>query len=204
MMKSFVAVAVGFFAFVAAANAGIVGVDVGTGAPPATLGGYTISALPLDLTPDFTSVGGAPGSPPLSGAITFSPALDAYTVGASWASWSHGYTGRVYYTGSATTATIGLPASTGAFLFYAEPNPFAVWGITATADDGTFVTASVNGSGGANGFGFYGTGGTSLASITVTSGVDFAVGEFYGVRVPEPATLTVLALGALSLLRRRL
>jgi hypothetical protein len=198
-MKSFVAVA--FFAFAGVANAAIVGVNVGTGAPPAFLGTYAISALPLDGRADFSTVSDAPGSPPLSGDVTFSSPATLYTVGASWSTWSHGYTGRVYYPGT-TSVTLGLPASTGAFLFYAEPNPFALWDITATADDGTFITTSVDGAGGANGFGFYGTGGTSLASITVSSAVDFGVGEFYGARVPEPATLTVLALGALMLIRR--
>lgn len=202
-MKSLVVVAVASFVFVGAANAAIVGFDAGTGAPPALLGPYTISALPDDTRAVIGDVSDAPGSPPLSGDITFSLPLSHREIGSGWATWSHGYTGDVYYTNGATSVTIGLPAGTGAFLFYAEPNPFEVWSITAEAHDGTTLTRDVDGSGGANGFGFYGTGGSELASITVSSGVDFAIGEFYGARVPEPATLSLLALGALTLLRRR-
>jgi hypothetical protein len=127
---------------------------------------------------------------PVAGTIGFDEALSHDTVEnpntqtGCWATWSNGYLGDVYSTfGSAnkTQVTISLPSGTQAFYFYAEPNAFAGFTITATAQDGTSSgPVTVNGNAGAKYYGFYGTGGATLSSITVTdtdtSG--FAVGEF--------------------------
>jgi hypothetical protein len=98
--------------------------------------------------------------------------------------------------------TLTLPDNTGAFYFYAEPNPFSVWTITATAQDGTLVSQDVDGSSGASYFGFYGTDGSLLSSIAITSSVDFAIGEF-GIAagsgapvVPAPGAILLGTLGA--------
>jgi len=134
-----------------------------------------------------------------AGTIGFTPALrhDHQTTapgGGCWATWSHGYTGDVYDTVSAadpTTATITLPSGTNAFYFYAEPNQFSVLTIQATAQNGTTSgPISVDGNGGAQYFGFYGTGGVTVASITVTTSdpQGFAVGEF-GISVAPPVIL---------------
>ena len=191
-----------------AAFAGIIAADLGTGAPPATLGGFTMTPFPLSGIPGLTDITLLPS--PLGGDIAFAPAVNKRGIGAGWATWSHGYTGDVFYTNGALSLLMTLPASTAAFYFYAEPNPFAVFTITATANDGTSLSLSVDGSGGANGFGFYGTGGSTIASITVSSSVDFAVGEFGiakdGVTpVPEPSLCLLLgiALGAICLVTRR-
>jgi hypothetical protein len=117
-----------------------------------------------------------------AGSITFSPALTHVRVGNGWATWSHGYTGDVYYTtNNPPTITITLPAGTNAFYLYAEPNTLSPFNVTATAQDGTTSgPIVVNGNGGASYFGFYATGGAALAAITVTSDdtQGLGVGEF--------------------------
>jgi len=63
----------------------------------------------------------------------------------------------VYYSNGATSLSIILPTDTAAFLFYAEPDPFQVFTIEATAQDGTVISQNVDGFAGAAGYGFYGT-----------------------------------------------
>jgi hypothetical protein len=146
---------------------------------------------------------------PLGGDVGFSVAVSHREIGSGWVSWSHGYTGDVYYSNGATSVTLTLPAQTGAFYFYAEPNPFAVHTITATSA-GESISQDVDGSGGASYYGFYTTDALDpILSITVSSAVDFAVGEF-GISktaaVPEPGTFAIWGtLGGLGLIvaRRR-
>jgi len=174
----------------ASSFASITAVDLGTGAPPASLGGYAITLFPDDGRPVINDVSDVPS--PLGGDVTFSPDLSHRKIGTGWATWSHGYTGDVYYSNGATSITLGLPADTAAFLFYAEPNPFAVFTITATANDGTLLSVDVDGFAGANGYGFYTTA-TALTSITVSSSIDFAVGEFGIAKGVIPETSTVVS-----------
>jgi hypothetical protein len=166
---------------------------------------------PLDLTDAdpsgvFADVTTVPGTPDC-GPITFSIPMSHRKIGLGWATWSAGspatWDTSVYYTNGALSVTIGLPALTKGFAFFAEPNPFGLWEITATDQDGTPHVQTIEGFAGAAGFSFYGTGATTLSSVTVSSTVDFAVGEFYITCVPEPASLGLLALGALAVLRRR-
>jgi hypothetical protein len=149
----------------------------GSAAPPATLGPYSMTAFGLDPQALSAQVSGV--SDP-AGAIAFAPSLAHVRIGTGWATWSHGYLGDVYST-PGTQITITLPAGTKAFYLYAEPDRFATLSIEATAQDGTTSgPIPVQGSAGAQYFGFYGTGGATLASITVTSTdpTGFAVGEF--------------------------
>jgi hypothetical protein len=149
----------------------------GTAAPPATLGPYTMTPFGLDAQTLGVNV---PGVSDPAGTIGFTPSLTHARVNQGWATWSHGYTGDVYYTGG-TQITITLPAGTKAFYFYAEPNNFALFSVEATAQDGTTSgPISVDGNAGAKYFGFYATGETTLESITVTTSdtTGFAVGEF--------------------------
>jgi hypothetical protein len=151
----------------------------GTAAPPATLGPYQMTPFGTDPQPSGQTVTGVTAP---AGEITFSGALEHLTVGAGWATWSHGYPGDVYATYSSATpdsVTVTMPPNTIAFYLYTEPNPFAVIDITATTDHGTTSGAiPVNGHAGAQYFGFYTDGSTSIQTITVSSSTDFAIGEF--------------------------
>jgi len=199
-------------AFAAAANAAIVGVALGSGArtDPMPLGPFSLKLLPADTTAVFSTVTSVPGTPPLTGPVGFSFGLSHRKIGSGWATWSPGspatWDKSVYYTNLQGSVTMNLPAGTAAFAFYAEPNPFGQYTFTVTANDGTKIVQDAHGSSGAAGFGFYGTGGTLITSITAAitgpSVTDFAIGEFYGA-VPEPTSLGLLAVGALALLRRR-
>lgn len=190
-------------AIAGSAQAQISVADLGTGAPPATLGGFNMLAFGDDTRPvinDVNDITVADGAP--FGTLGFGAPVSHREIGAGWGTWSHGYTGDVYYTNGATSLVLNLPADTGAFYLYAEPNPFGVFNITATANDGTTLTLGVEGNAGANGYGFWSTGG-ALTSITVSSDIDFAVGEFGIARVPTPGAFALLGLGGLVATRRR-
>ncbi len=150
----------------------------GTAAPPATLGPYTMTPF----GPDSRTLGEQVSdvSDP-AGTIGFAPSLTHTRIGSGWSTWSHGYTGDVYYLIPGSQITITLPAGTKAFYFYAEPNTFDVFSVEATAQDGTTSgPIPVQGYSGAQYFGFYGNGSATLASITVTTSdtSGLAVGEF--------------------------
>ncbi len=208
-MKLFSAVALTLSS--TACLAGISVADLGTGAPPATLGVYSITLFPPDGTPEFTPLTDV--ASPLGGNVTFDIAAEHRIVGSSWATWSHGYLGDIYFAPNVSSLTISLPASTGAFVFYVEGDALAEASFTATANDGASLTLAILGNAGANGFGFYSDGITPLTSITLVnnSGGDFAVGEF-GISadtgaVPEASTwvsgMVLVALGGWVAGRRR-
>jgi hypothetical protein len=150
----------------------------GTSAPPGTLGPFPMTKAAADSRP--VSLGTAVSDFTLpDGTMTFSPGVLHLTIGHPWATWSNGYTGDVYYD-SGTTLTMTLPAGTSAFYFYVEPNTLASVTVAATAQDGTTSgPESFSGFRSARYFGFYGTGGATVTTITVSgpSG-GFAVGEF--------------------------
>lgn len=150
-------------------------VDLGTAAPPGTLGSYTMTPFGPDGRPHFNDEVDVPS--PLGGVVGFSSPANHRAIGDGWATWSHGYTGDVYYTNGALSISLIMPANTGAFYLYAEPNPFGPFTMTVTDSTGATITTTVEGDSGANGFGFY-TNMGSLVSISVSSTVDFAIGEF--------------------------
>ncbi len=157
----------------------------GTNAPPPTLGPYTMTPFGPDPYPvgTFTFVDGVEDP---AGTIGFTPLMVHDTIGNGWATWSHGYTGDVYDTYHYDYAdkqhrTISLPPGTKAFYFYAEPQQFALLQIQATAQDGTTSgPIDVQGLAGAQYYGFYATGDSTLSSIDVstTDPTGFAIGEF--------------------------
>ena len=157
--------------------------SVGTGAPPDKLGGHAMTAFVLDSRVTGIEVSSVPDP---SGTILLSPSLWHYRVGAGWATWSHGYTGDIYYVPQAApgvdpTVELTLPQDTKAFAFYAEPNTFASFTVEAISSDGTSSEpVSIQGNSGARYFGFYGTNGRTVSSIVVTASDPrgFAIGEF--------------------------
>lgn len=151
----------------------------GTSAPPATLGGFAMTTFDADSQPEGT----VDTVPYGSDSIGFSSGLTHLHVPSSWRTWSHGYSGDVYFTGEEEnpSVTIDLPTGTNAFYFYAEPNTFDSFTVEAIANDGTSSEPiDVEGNSGARYFGFYGTEGRTVASITVSASdpSGFAIGEF--------------------------
>jgi hypothetical protein len=173
----------------------------GTGAPPPTLGPYTMTPFAADgraLGVDVTDVPGPTGD------LLFDRNMNHRRIGSGWATWSHGYTGDVYVEdGTSDQVVMMLPPDTGAFYFYAEPNAFASYNVTATAQDGTTSgPISVQGNSGAQYFGFYSTGGAPLLSITVDvdpAAGGFAVGEF-GIAQHKPVGGVTVPVSPLVLL----
>ena len=140
----------------------------------------------------------APATP--TSVFSFTPSLKLLTIGNNWCAsdWAGGtYSGRIYDTPGTTpltgdTLTITLPAPMSAVYFYAQPSMFGALNSTATAQDGTSVSSgptpseafSCSGTNPPSGqfFGFYGTSGDKIQSITVSLEralvPDFAVGDF--------------------------
>ena len=199
-----------------AVDAAVVFTNLGTVAPPATLGPFTVTAfstVPQAAIADGTSVSVIPGSP-ITGSLSIVPNFEKRTIGLGWATWSHGYVGPVFAGIGQTAVSMSLPTGTsgvGAFRFYVEPNAFAVFNISATTNGGgtTGGSIAVTGDSGANGFGFYTTAGESLQTVLVTAepaAGGFTIAEF-GIAplVPVPALpvlvliLLAVALGTFAL-----
>ncbi len=158
--------------------------DVGTEAPPPTLGGYTMETVNPTPTELGELVSGIEGP---TGTIAFSEPLRYERVAEGWETWSNGYTGAVYTVshlngeGLAETV-ITLPFNTGAFYLYAEPDEFENFSVTATAQDGTTSgPTTVYGEAGAQYFGFYASCGNAVSTIRITDGEsdpELGIGEF--------------------------
>jgi hypothetical protein len=190
-------------------------VNLGTAAPPGTLGLiYTMEAFPNDTSAAGSLVASlAPPAAPVSGQLAFLPELVHYEIvsGGVWGTWSHGYAGDVYHLNEfdlgTNVLTMTLPTDTKAFAFYLEPGFFDLYDFSINVD--TFagsslspITASINGDGGATGFGFYTDDPSdSLTSITITGDGTwpdgFAVGEFSINSIPNvpDGGTTLLLLG---------
>lgn len=204
----------------ASAFAGTVNVSAtgSTGVAPATVGGFAMTAFPDDGRANFTLVTdvAAPGG----GVVGFGNQVSLREIGAGWATWSHGYTGDVYFSNAFSSVTLTLPASTVAFYLYAEPERFADLNIAVSGTDGgapVQTSTFVDGQNGAERFEFWMTGGGTLTSITVSMGGGelFAIGEFGisrdqsptapSVPLPSSALSGLAVLGVLGVigLRRR-
>jgi len=150
----------------------------GTAAPPDTLCGYMMTPFADDPRPTLEDVDFVE-SPCGWGQIDFSIPLNHRKIGDGWNSWSHGYTGDVYYSNGAASVTITLPPGSCAFYFYVEPNPYDVIQFTAETADGTSSGSfSADGQGGAA---YVGVCCDDIQTVTISTddGVtDFAIGEF--------------------------
>jgi len=93
---------------------GSVAVDTspGTAAPPATLGPYTMTPFAPDDRPLRANVGTVPAP---EGNLLFNQQVEHRRIGQFWPSWSHGYSGDVYWTIGATILDLIPPANTKAF-----------------------------------------------------------------------------------------
>ncbi len=164
----------------------------GNGAPPKSLGGFALTPFAADPGADdsFETTVPAPGG----GALQFTPAMEHFAEteldDASWGDpTTNNYQGDVYWTNGGESQRFVLPANTRAFSFYVVPNvssnngvPLTA-GITVTDQRGdTFGPTNVSGDDGqAMEFGFYGTGGDTIKSLTVTNesaNSDLVLGEF--------------------------
>lgn len=168
----------------------------GSGAPPATLGGYTMVPSPLDTRDDGSTVSDAPATPTSS--FTFDQSQEILTIPLTWCTtnWAGGtYAGPVYYSQGASTMTITLPSPSSAVYLYATPNDTGTFTMkaTATGQNGASVASggvpvpvsSCQDTGAsAQYFGFYGTNNDKITSVTVSiddlnaNQMDFAVGDF--------------------------
>ena len=198
----------------------IVDTSPGTGAPPGTLGGYSMVAFPDDPTPEGTMITqlAPPPTALVTGNLEFATedglGVEHMLVGPSprlWDTWSHGYTGDLYFNADNDLLLFHLPLRTMAFSMNIQPNlkddfEFVVFG------DRTFAVLDINGNGGARYVGFYSNTADPLDLVYIRQTSEdsdgFAVGEFMinGI-IPEPGTwagLTALGLGVWALARRRL
>jgi hypothetical protein len=153
--------------------------SVGTAAPPDTLGGHPMTAFGPDPSPLMQDVTSITDPCDIEGSITFSAGMNHRHIGSGWMTWSHGYTGDVYYNNLHQDVVVSLPEVTNcAIYFYIEPDPFTPeHSFTITADDGTSATFSALGSAGAAYCGIFGA---AIQSFTIhdNDSVGYAIGEF--------------------------
>jgi hypothetical protein len=172
----------------------------GNGAPPPKLGGFTMGSSPQDQRANNAPVMDAPATSASS--FSFDQPVTLLTVHQNWCSsnWAGGtYRGRIYNV-LQRTVKVTLPSPMSAVYFYGQPDQLSDFApalnLTARAQDGSAVTV-------ASGptpsqahhcdqgrppsgqfFGFWGTNGDKIQSITVsfdspTADVtDFAIGNF--------------------------
>jgi dTDP-4-dehydrorhamnose 3,5-epimerase-like enzyme len=169
-------------------GAGFLG--LGTNAPPAMTGPLGTNG-PFTLMPYGTNWQAAASNGTVTTAIEgdtceqdvlgFSASLVKATVGETWATWSHGYTGPVWYH-DGTTLTLDLPPNTAAFAMYLSPSNAGTHQFTLQDNNGATYTTNIDRAAGAQGVAFYvGLQGDTLESITITAAAGaggFAIGEF--------------------------
>lgn len=184
----------------------------GTGAPPGTLGGYTMVAFPDDPTPEGTLITqlAPPPTALVTGSLEFRSEVEHMVVGGLWDTWSHGYAGDVYFADGFDLIMYRMPQGTMAFSMYIQPN-LKVDFQFAVVSGVTLTTLDIDGNGGASYVGFYTDDPLDPLQFvyvlqTTKDSDGFAVGQFMINGVPEPgawAGLTALGLGVWALARRR-
>lgn len=145
--------------------------------------------------------------------VSFSGPMNKRTApGVSWATWSETpYSQRtpgsylpVLWSNDATSIFMTLSMPVLVFGFEAEPNPFAVYPMTATFYDAQMqvlgtIPLNVDGNAGAR---LFAASVDPIMFVDFSSNADFAVGAFrYGAGevVPEPSTWLLLGGGLLAL-----
>ncbi|MBN2590471.1 MAG: hypothetical protein JXA96_11470 [Sedimentisphaerales bacterium] len=184
-------------------KAGIQSVIGGTSAPASTLGPYLTLPFEDDLRPSYQQCTYVES--PLSGNLDFDLPLEHREVPTNWTTWSNGYTGDIYLTNEGEFfVSLTLPVGTSAFYFYAQPELKAENTITAIAFDGIDcieqITQEVNGNSGACYFGFYGTNGSDIANVNISSDAAYAIGEFGISMIPAPEAFLLGNIGLFSLI----
>jgi len=170
----------------------------GTGAPPGTLGGFSMGAFPADLSAEGTMVTQLtpPAAAPVIGDLYFTTAVEHLKAGSLWDTWSHGYTGDVYYNADFNLMIFQLPQGTMAFSLYIQPNLKDVFNFKAVSGV-EVATLDIDGDGGASYVGFWSDDPLKpLQFVYIEQTTDdsdgFAVGEFM-INVPEPGAWGLLA-----------
>ncbi len=185
IMKPVVPLAVVSLALAFPAAAAVSGLALGTAPPPGPI--ITIPGIEGDV------LGSLPSE---FGLIQFSLSLEVTDIGSGWATWSHGYAGKVLATDpnlliQPTSLTIDLPPNVESFYFYVSPNVFfnpagdPLW-ITAEAFGGPAISQQVLWIDEAVGFQFTGLGGAFVTQVPVQIPAEaegWAIGEL-GI-VPE-------------------
>ena len=177
------------------AGAAVLFVNLGTAAPPSAVGTFAVTPYnlaPQTALPNMTNTSVIPGSP-LPPDTTTSFPVQKRTVGDGWASWSHGYTGPVFYTVSIVPPLTLTIAPAKAFYVYVEPAAFGQIAVSVVTNaGGSSGPVLVDASGGATGFGFYTTANESITSVTIDADdpQGFAFAELglglSGVGTPSP------------------
>lgn len=182
----------------------------GTGAPPGTLGGYFMTAFPANPSAEGTMILQLtpPAAAPVVGMLSFATEVEHMQAGSVWDTWSHGYTGDVYFNED-HDLLMGLPVGTQAFSLYVQPNLKDDFEFQVVSE-ATVTTLTINGNKGARYIGFYSDNPLDPLQFVYVrqSSMDsdgFAVGEFMINAIPEPGLATLvtgLGLGALAGARR--
>ena len=156
--------------------------SLGTDAPPAELiAEYGFLSNENNGLAGFASVTSIPMT---YSSIGVASSVSVRTIGSGWASWSHGFTGHVYYSeDGALTNTLTLPEHCLGAIVYVESDYYGLFDFTYTSDGiATPLTLTdVNGSGGAAGVAFLSDTGylNTVVISTETSAGGFAFGELY-------------------------
>ena len=176
-------------------GAAIVAYDLGTAAPPATLGGLPMTAFetaPQNAIADLSNITNIPGGPGGTSLFVSAGMTKVSVPSGGWVTWSHGYTGAVYDSDGALNRIVALPAGATAFYLYVEGGAFTTSNVTVESNNGTRLTVAVDGNGGASGYGFAATGpGETISAVTVSadpSSTGFAIGEF-GISMVAPGAV---------------
>jgi len=142
--------------------------------------------------------------PEFGGSLDFDSAHSLRIIGSGWATWSHGYTGEVFYNNGKYFVGYDLKMNgVHAFDAYVEPNGGGdSYAITAYGSGGGEATVEfwAYWSYGAMHFGFYAPD-ERIVRFEIDSTGDWAIGE-WRVGVPAPGSLALLALAGTRRRRR--